>query len=524
VTLGRAALLAAALVTIPGPAAAQSSRDVFVVRTEGIAFPAALRHADIRRIVRAGGIGLLAGDRFVDPVRLDPDQDSGIQLVELEPALSSSGADEVMVIVIGSAQDRPNWLALATGPAEQILEGDGSPGGLTSDTTTRPGVVAAADLGPTVRGYLGLPVSDESPGSPIRVEGEPPTDLYDRALDYRKVVIPVGLFALALAIGSLVVGFVLVVMKVPSPVARSSVSLAILFAVSVMVALVPASVLPSLETLVVAGGLVLIAGILTAVAMGWARRDPAVAIAVVAGAGLMILLLDGLLGWPTEVTPLLGGGAILGVRFFGLGNAAAGIVLSGAALGAAYLRPRAGVVVLAAAALFAGLPFLGADLGGGVTLAATAGLWYGWRVRSRLDVTAWAVAAAAAVVGAAVLVAIHAAWPEPTHVSRAVESGGAVGTFLDRLASNVRATTEIWPAWLTVIGLPFWLVMAWRGAGPFGSMLDRRPAWRAGVMILAIGGMIGFVVNDTYGMAAVAFTFISAAMIYPALRERWTSG
>jgi hypothetical protein len=31
------------------------------------------------------------------------------------------------------------------------------------------------------------------------------------------------------------------------------------------------------------------------------------------------------------------------------------------------------------------------------------------------------------------------------------------------------------------------------------------------------------VVNDTFGMAAIAFVFCSAAMVYPSLRERWTS-
>jgi hypothetical protein len=34
--------------------------------------------------------------------------------------------------------------------------------------------------------------------------------------------------------------------------------------------------------------------------------------------------------------------------------------------------------------------------------------------------------------------------------------------------------------------------------------------------------MIGYVLNDTYGMAAVTFVFLSAAMVVPALR--WTNG
>jgi hypothetical protein len=246
-------------------------------------------------------------------------------------------------------------------------------------------------------------------------------------------------------------------------------------------------------------------------------------VATVGGMGLGLLVLDGLLGWPTEVTPLLGGGAVLGVRFFGLGNSAAGIVLAGAVLVATRLRPWVGVGLIVGAALFAGLPFLGADLGGGVTLFAAAGLWYGWRVRGRMDPVGWALAGAATVLGAAILVATHTVWPQATHVSRAVAAGGLVGTFFDRLGSNLRATSEIWPVWITVAGLPVWFLVAWRRPGPFRPMLDGRPMWRAGVMILAASGMIGYVANDTYGTAAVAFAFVSAAMVYPALRERWTS-
>jgi hypothetical protein len=244
-------------------------------------------------------------------------------------------------------------------------------------------------------------------------------------------------------------------------------------------------------------------------------------VVVVAGAGLAILVIDALLGWPTEVTPLLGGGAVVGVRFYGLGNSASGIVLAGAVLVAAGLGPRSGGALLAATALFAGLPLLGSDLGGGVALFAVAGLWYGWRVRGRLDPATAGIAAAAGLIGAGVLVTAHALWPSTTHVARAVEAGGVVRAFGDRFASNLRATTAIWPVWLTVIGLPAWALVAGRMAGPFRKVLARDPRWRVGVIVLAIGGMIGFVLNDTYGMAAVAFVFVSAAMVYPALR--WTN-
>jgi hypothetical protein len=36
--------------------------------------------------------------------------------------------------------------------------------------------------------------------------------------------------------------------------------------------------------------------------------------------------------------------------------------------------------------------------------------------------------------------------------------------------------------------------------------------------------MVGYVVNDTFGTASIAFLFLSAAVIYPALALRWRGG
>jgi hypothetical protein len=529
----RALLLAAALAAVPGPAGAQTDRQVFVVMARGMSFPEALADPVTGGLARSGGIALLAGRRPRTVVgrdlvgltarRVGPINRLGLD--ELEQAVFGSEARAVLVVVAGfpaSGNDLP-VAVVASGSPDEILSGTGSPGGLTSDTTRIPGLVADVDVAATISERLSPAQRDDSPGSPIRVEGRAPTDLYERAVDYRRVATPVGLVVLVAGIGSLAVGLVLLLLR-PPPVAGATVALLGLFAVASMVALIPASVLPSLEPGPLVVALAALGAAITISAVLAGRRDHALTVATVGGIGLVLLVLDGLLGWPTEVTPLLGGGAVLGVRFFGLGNSAAGIVLSGAVLAATRLRPWAGVGLIAGAALFAGLPFLGADLGGGVTLFAATGLWYGWRVRGRMDLRGWALAGAATVLGAAILVATHAVWPQPTHVTRAVEAGGLVDTFLDRLGSNLRATTEIWPVWITVVGLPVWLLVAWRRPGQFRPMLADRPGWRVGVMILATSGMIGYVANDTYGTAAVAFAFVSAAMVYPALRERWTSG
>jgi hypothetical protein len=309
---------------------------------------------------------------------------------------------------------------------------------------------------------------------------------------------------------------------------KSVLAVAGLGGVALQESLLPASVLPSLTYPVVVPVVLAIGGVITAVAVWVGRRRPAVAVAVVAGAGLVLVAVEAVLGWPALLTPLLGGSALDGGRFFGLGNSYAGMVLAGAVLVAAFLRPWTGVVLLVAAGLFAGLPWLGADLGGGLTLFAVAAIWWAVRVRRRFGVIEGTVVAASLVGGLALLAVLHRIFPVAAHVSRTVEAAGGplgiLGEFGRRLLLNLETTAATPAVWLTIIGLPVWAVVAWRRPGPFRASLEAEPAWRDAALILALGGMIGYVLNDTFGMASVTFVYLSAALVYPALEARWRSG
>jgi hypothetical protein len=182
------------------------------------------------------------------------------------------------------------------------------------------------------------------------------------------------------------------------------------------------------------------------------------------------------------------------------------------------------VALIAAAALFAGLPWAGADLGGGVTLFAVAALWWALRVRGRVGLTGTLVVAGAAVAGAALLIALHGLAAAPSHVTRAVEEargvGGLLETFWTRLSLNVEATLGMPAVWPALVGVPVWLAVAWTRPGPFRPPLERRPAWRDGLVALGVGGILGYVLNDTYGMTSVAFIYLSLGTVYPALVSR----
>jgi hypothetical protein len=184
--------------------------------------------------------------------------------------------------------------------------------------------------------------------------------------------------------------------------------------------------------------------------------------------------------------------------------------------------------LLLATGLLAGLPGFGAELGTSFTLFLAAGLWYLFRVRKRFGFREVATAGAITLAGLATILLIHRFSGLPTHVTRVLEEaersgvGELLSVFGRRLALNVRNTSATPVAWLIVALLPVWLAVAWNRLGPFGASLRQDPSWREATIVLALSSIVAFLVNDSIGVTGLGFTFLSAALIYPALRERWT--
>ncbi|MGH2681661.1 MAG: hypothetical protein ACRDIX_00320 [Actinomycetota bacterium] len=405
---------------------------------------------------------------------------------------------------------------------------DGAPRGLTSGTTRRRGVVSVADVAPTILEFLGVPVPEEMTGSPIRIEAEAPTDLHARFLEYQRVRVPVQAALMALLLAAVAAGLVLLYVPAPSGV-RTAVTMAGISAASIPIVLLGAGYLPTFSYPVLVGFLV--AGLIALPLVAWwlGRRQPAGPLVALAWIGLVTLVADALLGWRGMVLSLLGGDALQGVRFYGLSNPYAGFLLAAAVLGATRLPLLWGVALLVGAATLGGAPMLGANLGAGITLAAAAGLWVAVGARDRLGLREIAVGAVAAAAGLGLILIWHALAPDPTHVSRVaseVRSSGPaalVAAAGRRLQVLIRNTTAMPAAWLTAAGLPFGLAIALRRPRPFRALLDRDPRWRWGVAILALSGMVGFLVNDTSSTAAVAFGYVGLGLVFPSLEARWAT-
>ena len=215
--------------------------------------------------------------------------------------------------------------------------------------------------------------------------------------------------------------------------------------------------------------------------------------------------------WTGALTPFVGGSELDGGRFYGLPNVFIGLLI-GACLWVAHrLRTGAGVALLVGVALFAGLPYVGANLGGGVTLFASAGVWLAVRERGRLGV--WrgiGVIVGMTVLGMALLLVAHAISPFETHVARFEEQagglGGAVGKVGDRLQVGFDLIGRNPFALIPVIGLPVAIAAVLWPPAPLRPSLQRSPAWRDAILVTLLAGVVAYLANDS-GPAAAGFAF-----------------
>jgi hypothetical protein len=243
---------------------------------------------------------------------------------------------------------------------------------------------------------------------------------------------------------------------------------------------------------------------------------------VPAGIGAAVLAffaIEALFGWTAFLTPLLGGSQLDGGRYYGLPNVAIGLLI-GASLWVAQRLPTVwGFVLLCIVALFAGLPLLGTNLGGGISLFATAGLWVAVRERARLG--AWkavGVAALVTVAGTAALLVAHAVSPVTTHVTEfertAGGPSGVLGKVWDRLQVGFDLIARNPVALVPIVGLLVCLVVIRRAPGAIGATFRRWPAWRDALLVTLLGGVVASLANDSGPAAAgLAFGLALAGMV-----------
>jgi hypothetical protein len=233
-----------------------------------------------------------------------------------------------------------------------------------------------------------------------------------------------------------------------------------------------------------------------------------------AGIGIAVLAffaVEAILVWAAALVPFVGGSELDGGRFYGLPNVFIGLLIGACLWVAQRLRTVAGFALLVAVALFAGLPYLGANLGGGVSLFAAAGLWLAIRERERLGV--WkglGVFVGVTVLGTALILLAHAVSPLETHVTKFEEQAGGLGGVLEKVWDRLQVGFDLIArnpfALIPVVGLPIAIAAVLRPPAALRPSLERSPAWRDAILVTLLAGVVAYVVNDS-GPAAAGFAF-----------------
>lgn len=431
--------------------------------------------------------------------RLDPARDALLVVSPVAP----SGAPELAVA---------------------LLRAPGVDGGLLrSSTTRRDGYVQLADVAPTVLALLGEPQPEEIEGRAFQVSGrdrrDRVVDLADEtaAADFRDDLMPIVVPLVTVALAALAAATA-IERRRPAPARwRPLLVPAALAALGV----VPATFLVARSGAIVGRtGPYLLAVTVVAVAFGlvsWAaeRRWPGAGALTGVGVIAGLFAVDVLVGAPLQVNAVFGYSVAVAGRFAGLGNLAFALFGSAAVILAALLVDRLGrrgqpwaVALLAAVVAVEGLPMLGADVGGVLSMVpafgVTALVLCGRRVRL-LGAAGLAVGAVATVLLFA-FVDMARAPSSRTHLARLAEHlvEGRWGPFADSLTRRFQASfggAEL-GAWALVatllVAAGAYVVLVGRGRLDPRRLSGRgHPPTTAAGAGLAVLAVVGLVANDS---------------------------
>ncbi|HET6777085.1 MAG TPA: hypothetical protein VFH81_04865 [Actinomycetota bacterium] len=511
--------------------------EAFVFLVPAASFEDLLGVSEVRALAGVGGAALMSLQGGL-PTReaslprscqvawrwLDPIDFGGLSGVgkEISREVLATTADEVIVFV-GSTTSSPAMLAtkdlvhplvLGTGAPAILLEPEGAPRTLASDTTRRTGVVTDLDVRPTIFEFLGRAVPTDLDGLPLRLVDEPPPfELHERYLAMRRMTVPVQAAAALYAVVGGLFGIALIAMRrrVPQTLARAGAWVGM--SVPAMgVALLAAGHLPTLSYATVVPFVIGATAVGTLAFAPLAQRDALLPPAAIGIAVLLFFLVEAAMGWTAALTPFLGGSELDGGRFFGLPNVFVGLLIGASLYVAFRLSPGWGFALVVAVALFAGLPFAGANIGAAVSLFAAAGLWFCLRTRGRLGWREAGITAALVVVGTGVILFAHRFLTStPTHITRFEEAtgwrlGDVWRTFTHRLSTGWRLIEQNPFALVPVIGLPATLLAVLRPPPLVRQAFHRHPAWRDALLVALLSGIVAYVANDT-GPAAIGLAF-----------------
>jgi hypothetical protein len=458
----------------------------------------------------------------------DADALLGELLERVDPA-----RDAVLVISPVSAGPAPA-LGIAALSAPGIDGGE-----LVSATTRREGYVQLADITPTLLSLAGAEVPDEIEGRTFQVAGLSQDlgriDDLGEAADaaaFRDRVLPWAVVGIIAVLAVLTAGVLLRARLAPglrkplAPLAFACLGFVPATFVTSHVGPVRTSVVGYMAVIVAVA--VVMAAVCVAIERGWPGGG------ALAGVGAIVALVavDVVLGAPLQVNSVFGYSLAIAGRFAGLGNLAFALFGSATVVLAALIVDRLGrggvavaVGLLLTVVLIEGLPMLGADVGGVLSMVPAFGVTALLLVDRRIGLRE--LVALGAATGAVLLAFafVDAARPDraQTHLARLAQHvlDARWGPFFDSLTRRGQASfggsdQAGWAVVLTAMGATalYVLLVARHQAGPQGPRRDGPVvAAAAGLGVLAV---VGLVANDS--SIAVPTTMLIVIVPVVALR------
>lgn len=455
---------------------------------------------------------------------------------------------EDLIVVVSSApsaeRQKHRVLLGAVG-----IRGDGiEPGLLSSGTTRRAGVLALADLVPTLLDLLDLPIPDEMDGRPARVHPNPDApailaaldrDLADASSSRRlltREMLLFGMVAVALASTIAIAGERSKLRVAPGADAESQPRFlsAERLRPTVAVLLLAAAAFPLflyLEGLLAiredaSEAILLAIASLAAAVLARAALGTERALVAVLVAGAAVPLVDLLLGSPIGHRSPLAFQIAGGGRFYGVDEGVMGMVVGAELFAAAAVLDRARDhrrAIATVATGFAvtvwllGSPAFGSKFGAALTAVPAFGVLAACAGGRRLTLKAiGAIAAVTVLTTGSLVLADSLRDPESrSHVARAAEGRTDLGNLLERkLEANWEITTQtFWTPALLVFAAAL-LLAARKRDGRMAAVLARRPNHRAALTAVIVGSVAALAFNDGGVVAAAPMTLYAATTTF----------
>lgn len=477
-----------------------------------IASAESLPGSPVRRLVSQAG---LQAERY------------GLTVVNASPG--RRGIAEVRRIVRSSSDGRI-VIAMQSPPEAAILPLlpigiaglGGTPGGLTSDTTNLPNLVAGIDIAPTVLDHLGLEIPDDMKGRVIRSEGDrepeeltPFRDRLDELGPRRNpALLLVGAAWLALLLAA---GAIAGIRRSRLPVRRIG-GLAILWIPAVI--LIPAALgNPSREveySIIVFGCLGL--GWLSDRLLPWPRAP-----LVPAVVGLGAITVDLALGSHLITRSILGPNPGFGSRFYGVGNELKSglmvLLLAGVAAaltGQPKSRRNAAIVLACGLVLGAilGSGRLGAGVGAAFIVAGAGAVAAMMMLPGRMSGRRIAILVLSPAIGLALLAGLDALTAGGQgHLSNSVLSLDSFSGFAETVERrSTLAWQQLWREAMPLITLICLLAAAFaiRNRSMFKPFAG--PIWPAALVGGLVGGLVGSFTEDSGPLLIVVATVTLAGV------------